>query len=331
LWQTIANHPSGLSSSDISQRLELRLIHHYAISTYDQLPDSHDPRVKRVWAVDLPQLAFHSDLVLSALLGLSALHLWSFTPNDRVLRDAAEYYFDKALRKHRIALIHADKDSAEPLLVTAILIAHHTWLASHYYVPNEPYTTSLRTYYMVRGIQTLCDQMRPWLTGSGFLWSSFLCAIEQEPTIGLGCAASHNHFLDSSEHDLAELSKTFKRPNVSAVDKAVYDAAVAEVASMCSVIMTGAPQHWLQRQVGSMWLRVPPRFMELLEQKEPQALALQARASALLKVINPTWWLHGAGEYKVAEYIIFKIRDIMPPEWLWTMEWPLKVVTQQTR
>jgi hypothetical protein len=66
---SITNH-----ASDGSRVLELRLMHHYTTTTCGHMPGSQSSMKKLIWSVDIPQLAFHSDLVLSALLGISALH-----------------------------------------------------------------------------------------------------------------------------------------------------------------------------------------------------------------------------------------------------------------
>jgi hypothetical protein len=120
-----------------------------------QLPDSQLPNGKYVWSKDIPQLAFQSDLVLSALLSMSALHHWALTPNDSRLSFAAKHYFDRAVRQHRIALSNADLQSAEALLATAILITHFSWLASHSVTSNEPYEIPLQAYYMAKGLRLL--------------------------------------------------------------------------------------------------------------------------------------------------------------------------------
>lgn len=75
-----------------------------------------------------------------------------------------------------------------------------------------------------------------------------------------------------------------------------------------------------------MLLRLPPRFLALLQQHEPAALVLFARNIVLLKFIDDVWWLHGKNEHLVMDYAIQGIRGLIPEPWLWAIEWPLKVV-----
>ena len=297
-------------------------MHHYTTSTCAQLPDGHLSQGKHVWAIGIPQLAFHSDLVLSALLGISALHLWALSPNDEHVAHAGRYYFDLAVRNHRLALSNADSHTAESLLATAILITHHTWLAAHCPAPGQPYELPLQTYYMARGIQALIEQMWPSLKGSGYLWY-----VEQQPIEEVSDEGYENAFLAGVKNDLAALEMTFDDEDVPVSDKEVYQTTVKELISMCKSICTAAPANWIQRRVATMPIRLPARFLELVEEKAPRALALLARNLALLKVIDRIWWLHGTGEsQQVAQYAITGIKGLMPLEWAWTMEWPIQVV-----
>lgn len=77
-----------------------------------------------------------------------------------------------------------------------------------------------------------------------------------------------------------------------------------------------------------MPIRLPQLFLELVARKDARALALLARNLALLKVVDNIWWLHGTGKtQQVAEHAVMGIRNLMPPEWTWAMEWPVQVVS----
>ena len=324
---SITTHPNGITHAEGSRVLELRLMHHYTTSTCKQLPDGHSRKGNYVWSIDIPKLAFQSDLVLSALLSISALHHWALTPNDQLLSYAAGYYFDRAVRDHRKALGDVDQVSAEVVLATAILITHQTWLAAHNNTSNTPYELPLQTYYMARGIQVLFEQMWPWLGGSGYLWY-----VDRTPISDTEEVVCVDPFLISSQYDLAKLSVTFNEEGVSPKDKIVYEKTVGEISSMCLSICNRTSQVPLQRMVATMPLRLPERFLELVELKDPRALALLARNLALLKVIDSVWWLHGTGpSQNVAEISVTGIGNMIPEEWFWVMEWPLKVLSGDLR
>jgi hypothetical protein len=76
-----------------------------------------------MWEVDIPQIAFSSDIVLNALFAISAMHLLASNPDDQTLVRASRLYLDKAVQKHRFAIDKVDPETAEPLLVSAVLVS----------------------------------------------------------------------------------------------------------------------------------------------------------------------------------------------------------------
>lgn len=73
--------------------------------------------------VDIPQVAFSSNLVLNALYAISALDLFNRDPQDHAMEHASRFYFQKALVAHRKAIQDQVDDShSVPVLFTAVLL-----------------------------------------------------------------------------------------------------------------------------------------------------------------------------------------------------------------
>ena len=275
-----------------------------------------------MWSMDIPRLAFQSDLVLSALLGISALHYAALTPTDMGISRVADLYLDRAVINHRVALSCANQNSAESLLATAILICHHAWLSAHTCVPIQQYEIPLQTYHMARGIQTLFNQMWPWLAGSAYLWY-----VERLPLEDIEHTASSGDFWTSGQEDLNILSRTFELPEIPRRDRSVYEATVTELKSLYRAIDACSSQPGIQRRVATMPLKLPKRFLDLVEMQDPRALVLLARNIALLNMIPHVWWLHGASSSQsVAETAINGIAAMLPDEWKWAMDWPFRII-----
>jgi hypothetical protein len=290
-----------------------------------QLPDGQMPHGIYIWSQEVPQMAFQSDLVLSALLSISALHHWALTPNDSWLSLAANHYFDRAVRQHRIALSNGDSHSAEPVLASALLIAHYSWLASHSVTSNEPYALPLQAFYMVQGMRPLFRQMYPYLENSRY-------GLLNRPMYGVYRDIQEDDFSLSLREDLAILSKTFDEKDTSPTDKVVLEDVVKEITAICSAISSSAPQREIRQRVATMPGRSSRRFLQLVEEMDPRALALIARDFAFLKVIERVWWLHGTGSSQcVAENAVTGIAAMIPKSWQWVMEWPFKVVSGHLR
>lgn len=75
-----------------------------------------------VWELDIPQVAFTSDIVLNALFAISAVDLSSRFPEDVEMALASKAYFHKAVTAHRQLVIDDDEESAIPLFLTAVLL-----------------------------------------------------------------------------------------------------------------------------------------------------------------------------------------------------------------
>lgn len=134
----ILQYPTGLSEKD--RLLELRLLHHFTITTCrNQTPLMVVPVFcYPMWQFDIPQMAFSSDVVLNGLLSISALHLLYKSPEDQDLMRASSSYLDKAVKKHRLAVANVDPESIEPLLVSAVLVSHFVCLQRfpHFRTPS---------------------------------------------------------------------------------------------------------------------------------------------------------------------------------------------------
>jgi len=75
--------------------------------------------------------------------------------------------------------------------------------------------------------------------------------------------------------------------------------------------------------------QAPQLFVEHLEENKPIAMAMMARDIALLDILPDTsaWWIHGAGQCKMSSTTVEGVCGLMPPEYLWMMHWPLKIIS----
>jgi hypothetical protein len=278
-----------------------------------------------MWEVDIPQIAFSSPTVLDALLGISALHLLALQPEDQTLALASRSYFNRALAKQRDGLSHLDAESAQPLLVAAVLIAHLTWLTTHFTGRlDERYNLTLQTYEMCKGITALIRRASPWL--EKYTWSP------EERHYHLDNEIHSKGFMKRALEDLAMLSVHFYKNGIPTEDSTAYKTTAEELVAIYSLLMAEPMDVcWVEQSIVTILHRVTPRFLELLEGEDPIAMALLARDLSLLSFLedSKSWWIHGAGQQKVPHKAVLGIRGLMPMEWLWTLEWPLNIVAKE--
>lgn len=322
--QTIPWEPLGLSNS--TQRLlELRLMHEYTKSTSDMWSlGAMSPSVGyAMWQIDIPQIAFSSDIVLNATLALSALRLQGTNPGDPILARASLFYFDRAVTKYQEALDRVDKQTADQLIVAAVLVAHHTWLSAHSKSANERYAVDLRTYHMCNGIKALIEEFRPWLDKYD------PPPLDQKPSTFE--FPDKKGFMLRAMEDLEHLSKAFKNQSMPQERRQAYQRAAEVLIGVYVSIVSGADIIVIEQTIITYLHRIPAEFRHLLDEEDPIAMAMHARIIGLLTHTedSPAWWIHGVGEHKVPMKCVLGVQALMPPEWQWTMAWPLRIARKE--
>ncbi|KAE8445676.1 hypothetical protein EG329_012974 [Mollisiaceae sp. DMI_Dod_QoI] len=326
LSRLVTSNPIGVNSASL---LELRLMHHYTKSTYGRQPlrNMTSPTIANsLWEVDIPQLAFSNEIVLNALLGIAAFNLLSLNPNDRTLAVAARTYFNKAVVKQRDAVTHVDRQSAEPLLVSAVLLAHQSWLFN-YSDEAQPRGVDLSTYRMCRGAGLLAEKASPWTPQYDFLSKLVLKLKDEESEYDIA-------FMENVNEDMESLLRALDAKDIEPEGRLVYEGAAADVINTCSLIAGAlAENSALEQQIVTVLHRVPPPFVALLEEHDPMAMAIMARNLSLLGVFEDTsaWWVHGAGRNNVPERALRAIATQMPPEYMWTMDFPYKILSKEIK
>ncbi|PVH72356.1 hypothetical protein DL98DRAFT_470538 [Cadophora sp. DSE1049] len=324
LHRSLSVTPVGVKSSNL---LELRLMHHYTKSVYER------PRrisgcalYHSLWDFEIPQVAFSSELVLNALLGLTSLNLLSLNPDDQTLSSSAWSYFNKAVVLQRTALDAMDRRNAEPMIITAVLLAHYNWLASCSEDNPHPKKLEVETYNMCKGILNLAQESGPCLEK----YSAIPEVVVELPP---GSSLDQN-FMDLAVEDMETLLRSLEFRNIHQEDKDACQKFADEVMQIYTLIASGSKDNaGLEQKMVTILHRVPECFVQLLEVDDPTALALLARSIMCLDLLGDSsaWWVHGAGSGKVPPKAINGICKTMPVEYRWTMEFPLRVVAKEVK
>jgi len=255
-------------------------------------------------------------------MGISALHLLSMNPQDRSLALASGVYLGKALEGHRIAMETMDFRNPEELIFAAVLIAHHHWLSASTKMFQEPYMNDMGTYRFCQGIQALVARAAPWLLeGQEGICVSIDEQIEYLP---------FPHFLENALDDMDTLLHSMEEDSVSQEVKDAYKKVADVLKATYSRIAQGSFTNPPIEQATTAFLpQAPQLFIEHLEKNEPLAMAILARNIALLSILpdSGAWWIHGAGECKMADTTVNGICGLMPTQDLWMMDWPLKLIS----
>jgi hypothetical protein len=325
MQRQISLKPFDAGQSD--RVLELRLFHHYTQATCVTTLKGMVPLLNNpMWHVDIPQIAFSSPIVLDALLGVSSAHLMILQPEDQRLALASRSYFNKALTKQRESLRQVTAENAESLLVAAVLIAHQTWLVSHYHskFAEERYDIAMNTFQMCQGIIALLQNASQWLNKYSWMMPSD----EVDTDTNINSKGFMKHCLE----DLASLSVHFHKQGTPPENSAAYKSFAEKLVVNYSLLLAEPMDViWAEQSIVTILHRVSSRFPELLTDEDPLAMALMARDLALLSFMegSQSWWIHGGGKYSVAHLAISRIRKLMPTNWLWTLDFPSKILAKE--
>ncbi|KAH8688737.1 hypothetical protein BGW36DRAFT_392102, partial [Talaromyces proteolyticus] len=326
---------------DSTNFLALRLLHHYTQAT--RLSQTLDCAVKHamartIWEDDIPRVAFTSEIVMTALLGISAWHLWALNSDDQTLAIASRSYFGKAIGLQRMALqqqeVIDDERNAESIFVAGFILAHHNWLLTQTGKHVDSFDPSLETFYMCTGHRSLAAKnLSPWCkyTTLGEAHIGRRRDSEKRSQLSL----RHNKFMYRAEQDCNSLLQYIRDAGtIDLEQKETYKEVIDEIWWIYWLI---CDEHddisVIEYLIVTFLHRVPTRFILLMEQKDPIAIALLARPIASLRLLGDTssWWIHGTDQFRVDHFTVSGIKHILSPEWYWIMDWPLSIVFDEVK
>jgi hypothetical protein len=95
--------------------------------------------VHLLWTMDVPQLSFAFDAVLSAILGKAATHLLCYDPQNIALKQSALYYLTETVNGLSTLVARLDSKTAEPVMLLALFVMSQMRVRAAFKLENEPY------------------------------------------------------------------------------------------------------------------------------------------------------------------------------------------------
>ncbi|RCI07833.1 hypothetical protein L249_5808 [Ophiocordyceps polyrhachis-furcata BCC 54312] len=299
--------------------MELRLLHHFTISTAKTLIIRHSP-AGDVWLRAVPLVAFQSGpYLMDAILSVAALHLRTLCPDDNAVARASHVYSDSSLTEYCAAVERGITDAnAEALFLTATLIAFRS-SASRLFLrddsdpdatPNTRYVLPMAWFHAFQSVKSIISTSWQWIQNSDVVKT----VIDSQPTFQpdlepLRPDSFFAHLLDELEEELAEEPLQ----QVSATSQG-YSHAVS--------VLDWAHKNAYAPAALAFPATVSGRFVELIEEKRPRALVILTCFYALLRRVEGVWWLNGVARREVAGLV--SLFDPASP-WRRHLEWPYRV------
>ncbi|KAF7542673.1 hypothetical protein G7Z17_g11378 [Cylindrodendrum hubeiense] len=320
--------PSAVAASpvhlDRDRMLELRLMHQYTTVTSKTLL-TNSPVADDIWQYAVPQMAFSGTsgypYLADAILSVAALHLRSLTPDDKTLVRASHAYSASTLASYCASLNSGiTPENAEALFLTAALIAFQA-AASRIFNkddadpkdPNDPnsrYALPLPWFHAFQGVKTVVATSWQWIRSS----NAVKAVIDSQPSFQLDLnPRSSDSFFGHLLEGLGDELMT-EDPHQFNTTGQAYSHAVC--------VINWAHKNYYPAASLAFPATVSRRFVELVEEKRPRALAILACFFALLKRMDNVWWLKD-----VARREVMGLVGLFEPgsKWWRHLEWPVRI------
>lgn len=339
--------------------LELKLMHHYTAMTCKTFTFTA-PITEDIWKITVPNLAFSgSQHLADAILAVAALHLRSLTPNDKEMVRASHAYMAASLAEYSATLARGINDTnAESLFLTAALIAFQS-TASRVFTkdelilgpqgaedehrrdglpsdkPRHPsagcYVIPFAWFHSFQGVKAITAASWQFLRSSSVVTQVINSQAVLQLNFSNGPDTFFGHLLDGLETELSAMARPPPSPSAPTPTpdtedlipstRQAYQHAVAVLNWAHKIPHKGAPL--------AFPATVSRRFIELLEERRPRALAILACFFALLKSMDGVWWLQGMARREVLGVVSLFNSDFFGPdayaEWWPHLEWAMRI------
>ena len=308
--------------------LDLKILHFWTTSS--GLSFNNDQSGTELFQITFVEIALEYPFLMHEILSLSALHLAYTRPNQAdIYRDAAVNHHAKALSLFQPQIANLTPENCHACFAFSTILSIHTWAfqirddaSNPFFEPESPVEPEYRQMQWMkvhRGSHTVIDAALPWIE-TGPL-SSLL-----RPWKGLSASDPTPLPLIEKTHldALAEMwnTRSAYQPPVPIAQKEILETTLQALRRVFSISNTSAE---ISRPAATMaWMMlIPVEFVQMTEERVPEALLILAHYCVLLKRMEYLWWVKGR-----AHNLLQTIRNSLGDEWERWLQWPIDEVTR---
>lgn len=319
-----------LAESKQRRLLELRLLHHWMTVVSRPFMDRPAPRWGELWRLDLPLIAFGSDLVLHALLSMSATHLLRTISEDTddyaLVLAARDQYFVLALQAQRSAVESLEVNNVDELSFAGLLISLNAFsmLRERSLGLYEPPMAWLE---MGRGAGTVMRRAAEMVGDASEQKLREIIRVTAPIHQNFDKQAVDESILRPYQPLLAMVQANRSDSQGARKDADAYSDTINYIATFRKSIQSGEPPYVHLRRICMFPFTVPLRFIELVRERRPTALVILAHFFAVIANTEALEYLGNTGDdVTVARREIVAIRHTLGEEWRTWMIWPMDEV-----
>jgi hypothetical protein len=291
---------------------DLELMHQFVTSTC--LKIHNDPKMARIWSINVPALGFSHDFVMHGILALAALHLAYLKPEmrDRYLPQAT-FHHEEGLRKATPALSQLEEGNTSAAYIFSGLTLLYTFASSLGDAGiSEWIVFSRQTYSIIRYSN---ERLFAGPLGPMFAAGAKRSEIQNQ-------LADEGLEVPQAEH-LTQLLSRICETTADGWKREAYRQAIDELHKAFRVVYS-QPLDTLEAADVYIWAhRISDEYLALLKEQTQEALVIMVFFAAVPHRVDTQrhWFLEG-----FSVHLMSRIYPLINEQHLPWIEWPLREV-----
>jgi hypothetical protein len=294
---------------------DLKLLHHFTTVVALGLATPTRPESLPMWQIHLVKLGFKHDFLLRGLLAVAAYEMCHEHPHKRQeYHIIASNYQSEALVSYRETLPDVNESNCHALFAFSCILIIMAFASSTKEQPSDFNTDILQWFYLLRGANMVRSMH------SDNIRCSFLRPLLDEMDT-MKTAATY------TITDADRITDLFRICGVSNHEREVaqtYNLAIHSLLSTFTQASICKGHNESPVLASFVWpLTLPPQFLELLSEKQPEALVILAHYCVVIYwgEQDHTWFLAGW-----AGYTLETIKRSIPESWHEHLSWPSRMI-----
>ena len=278
------------------------------------MPPHYRKEANTFWGEQVSAWAVDFEYLLDALMGITALHVYTLNPTDHTVSLSADFYNGRAAAKYRDALSDINQTTAGPIVTTALLIAFMSKIVPRINAANKPYQLPLELFFLQRGIQVTQQEALPYIRETLLFKVIFgsMPVINNVPAVD-----DPTNLTEDAIQDTANIRQQMQTEQLPFEGRAACESALSYVLAIHRGLNSQEGFAYTGRRVTAFPVLIPWGFVELLQAGSISAMLILARWYAIMKLTDCFWWCRGTPEYEVRG-----IASLIPRHLQWLMDYP---------
>ncbi|KAH7397585.1 hypothetical protein BKA64DRAFT_672287 [Cadophora sp. MPI-SDFR-AT-0126] len=303
---------------------DLELLHFYTTTYSDNFFE--DPKLIEIYRTTVVQLAFDYPFLMHEIMAVAALNLAILRPQKRAsYLHLSDTHAATGLSLFQAEISNLNEHNCHACLAFSSLIFTNAWASQDVNKPSTLFFSpsnddeaydQIRWIKLQRGTKALISTTWPSLV-NGPMAAVFKPWKDLDPN-------RPDPLPEDEERRFQELTESWA--TVSDDKRHILDGALKQTRRVFSML-TFFPERSKLEIIMTWFTKISDEYLDLLEQKYPQAILIVMHYCVVLKRLESIWWMKGK-----AENLMQTMIDVLGSGWERWTRWPIeKVLNRQVQ